>query len=121
MPSNLLIEQGATFSRLLTIKDDLGALIDLTGYQFSGMVRKGCGDTAAVASFSFSIADQVTNKGEVTFSLTPTQTSAIPTPGNSAPNRKNSLYTFDIEMTRVDLVVIRLLQGTVEVSPEATK
>ena len=121
LEENLILDQGSTLTNTLTIKDSAGVPIDLTGHSFSGMIRKSCADAAPVATFTCTILDQITNTGQMTFSLTPVQTAAIPTPGNTDYNRVSTIYTFDIEMTKPDTTKFRVIQGNIEVSPEATK
>jgi hypothetical protein len=123
LTSNLLIEQGSTFSRDCTVKDALGAAIDLTGYSVRGKIRVGCDSTTALAEFTCTIKNQSTNKGQFSFGLSATTTAALPVPENTSYIRVNALYTFDLELVypTPDTTVIRILQGTVEVSPEATK
>lgn len=118
--ADLLIEQGATFERKLVFKDDLGILLDLTGNVFSGQIRKKTDDPIILAQFSFVIANQITNKGEVTIKLTDAQTSAIPVSPQKFADRKIDKYTYDIERA-FGLQKNRVIEGFALISPEATK
>ena len=118
---NINIEQGSTFELPLMFTM-AGAPIDLTGYTFAGKIRETTSSPSAVANFSFAIANQFTNPGEVTASLSAATTAAIPAAVASASNpRPNKTYIFDIEATKPDLSVHRFIQGNAVLSPEVTK
>ena len=38
--ANLVIDQGTDFSKELTVTDDAGAVVNLTGYTAAGQIRK---------------------------------------------------------------------------------
>lgn len=114
------IEQGASFYRKLTIKDSVPALVDLTGYVYSGQIRTGPGQTPILASFSFNILNQATNKGEVEVTLTPADTAALPIKKQSGPGRSDISYAYDIFVTYPNGTKDRVLYGKVKVSPRVT-
>lgn len=115
--ANLLIQQGETFSRLITIEDSLGVPINLTGYTARAQIRLTAQSTTIAASFLCTFdADRST--GKITISLTDTQTSAITATGDTYSVL--STYTWDLEII-VGSTVTRLLNGTVTVSPEVTR
>jgi len=118
---DLTIEQGATFSRTLTLKDAQGVKLDLTGWTFRGQVRTSLAAVSSLASFSFAVANQTTNPGEVSFSLSATTTAGIPATQPSDPSRPDTVYIYDIEAVDAATTVYRLLQGQVYVSPEVTR
>lgn len=119
---DLLIEQGATFTRGLTFRDGAGALINLTGYTLRGQIRESLPSTTIIASFTTTIANQTTNEGEASFSLTATETAGLPLSVTSTGQaRKSSFYVYDLEAVKPDNTVDRILQGKVEVSPEVTR
>lgn len=118
---DLQIEQGATFSRTLTLKDAQGVKLDLTGWTFRGQVRTSLAAVSSLAAFTFAIANQITNPGEVSFSLSDVTTSGLPVTQPSDPSRPETVYIYDIEAVDDSLVVYRLLQGQVYVSPEVTR
>jgi hypothetical protein len=119
---NITIEQGASFSRTLTLKDSSGIPINLTGWTIRGQIRASQNASSALATFTGTVANQGTNPGEATISLTPTQTAAIPqNPDATTAQAKTINYLYDIEGLRPDTSVVRLLQGKVTLSPEITK
>jgi hypothetical protein len=118
---DIYIEQGASFKRKLTFKDSENTPIDLTGNTFEGKVKKNISDSAAVATFTITVLDQITNTGEVMVELTATQTSAIALKSQRTPTRSTEKFCYDIERTLPDLRKERVLEGIAEVSPEVTK
>jgi len=116
---NLLIEQGATFTRKLFFKDSSNAAIDLTGNAFAGQIRKSASDPTIIATFTCMITDAPA--GEVEISLTDSQTSAIPVKASTSPERESTEYAYDIERTISGGTKQRVLEGIASVSPEVTK
>lgn len=117
---NILIEQGATFSRVLTIKDESGSAIDLTGFSFAGQVRRRYSDSTVLGSFTFTILNQTTNKGQVSMVMSSTVTAAIPVDKSTDYTRKITYCTYDVEMN-TGSEKDRILEGTAEISPEVTR
>jgi hypothetical protein len=105
---NILIEQGATFSKTLTLKDEHDAPINLTGKTFASKLRRRHTDTAASATFTFTVINAAL--GTVRWSLTATQTAGI----LAEP------HYYDLEMTD-GATVTRLMEGTAFVNFEVTK
>jgi hypothetical protein len=116
---DLTIEQGATFKRVIKLYDSAGTAIDLTGKTFAGQLRKTYSELPSTA-FTFTLANQTTNPGEVEISLTAAQTRALKV--NPATNhyKCTTPYAYDIEMT-VGSDVSRILEGTAHISPEVTR
>lgn len=117
---DLYIEQGAKFYRTVTFKVN-NVAVNITGWTFRGQIRTSQTSADIVASFSFAIRDQVLYTGQVEITLSDVVTSAIPVPSTSRYTRKTSKYIYDIEVINTSGVVDRMLEGTVEVSPEVTR
>lgn len=117
---NFVIEQGATFSRVLIIKTSGGVPIVLTGNTIRGQIRSRTSDADALATFTCTLSDQDTAPGEVTISLTAAETTALNAGPQISARRKLAEYAYDIERVSGS-TVYRLLEGIVQVSPEATK
>ncbi len=118
---NLLIQQGETFSRVITITDNqtIPVPINLTGYTARASIRPTADSTVKTCDFVCTFdADRAT--GRITISLTDTTTSAIATTGKTAFD-KLAKYQWDMEIITADLKVTRLLNGQVDVSPEVTR
>ena len=118
---DITIEQGATFKITLTIKDELGVVIDLTGLTFRGKIKKSFADTDAQANFDFNVLDQTDplTKGMVEVILPADQTEAIPAPAKGNM-RTLTKMVYDIESENIGGDVVRWLQGSALISPEVT-
>ena len=107
---NILIEQGSTFTRTLTIEQTAGVPLNLTGYTFAGKLKRNFADANAAATFGLTVANVAA--GTVTWTLTSAQTDAL------APQ----VHRYDIEMTATSSgAVTRLLEGEAWVSASATR
>lgn len=104
--SNLVIDQGATFSTDLTLTDENGDALNLVGYTANSQMRKWYTSTNSV-SFS---ASTNTDTGTVTLSLTANQT-ALLTAGR---------YVYDVEISD-GTTISRIVEGIVTVSPNVTR
>lgn len=110
---NCKMEQGATFDGTVyppwAMLDSNGDIYDLSVWTPRAAMRKSYDSPTPAAIFTCQ-TDLVT--GQIQLYLTAAQTSAIPA-GD---------YVYDIEIATVDDgTVRRLVQGTITVSPEATK
>ena len=114
-----VIEQGATFSRVITWKDSSGVGINLTGYTVAGKVKK-TPESPPLFSFSVTVADQGTFPGKFTISLTATQTAALPTRPSVGAVREVLPLAYDIEASTGGIVT-RILEGVLSNSSEVTK
>ena len=109
---NMLIDQGATFSRVLTYKDDAGSAVNLTGYTARMQVR----DTYDAAGVALNLT---TENGGITLGGTAgTITLAAAATATAAIEAKP--YVYDLELVSGS-VVSRLIQGTFNVRPEVTR
>lgn len=109
--ANLIIEQGATFTSDVTVKDTDGSAFDLTGYSASAKMALGYASTRTRTTINTSINGDPTT-GIITLSLSPTETSNL-----EAPAR----YVYDVELLKAsDNSIIRVIQGIITVSPNVT-
>lgn len=106
---DITIQQGATFAKTLTLKDDNDTVINITNDTFRGQVRKQHSSTDIQASFNFVITDGA--NGVVSWALTPTQTEAM----------GNGKFVYDVEWVKADTTVVRLLEGVADTTPEVTR
>lgn len=118
---NIEIEQGASFYRLLTVKDNSGTPIDLTGYTFRGQVRSKYSDASILAAFTFTILNQVSATGQVEMTMTDIVTAGIPVASVSDNSRPSTPGIYDVEMVSGSGTVTRLLEGSADISPEVTR
>ena len=105
---NFTIEQGTTFSRVLTLQEN-GSAMNLTGYSVASQMRSTHDSSTVVATFSGSVTNA--SSGQLTLSLTNSQTSAI----------EEAIYVYDVEITSGAGAVTRILEGNVTVTPEVTR
>ena len=104
--ANLVIDQGTTFTTTINLTNDDGSEKDLSDYTVSSQIRKSY-YTSTYTAFSTSKVDLA---GEITLSLTATQTSAL----------KAGRYVYDLEITSSEETV-RVIEGIVTVTPEVTR
>ena len=105
---NFTIEQGTTFSRVLTLQEN-GSAMNLTGYSVASQMRSTHDSSSIAATITGTISNA--SSGQITLSLTNTQTSAI----------EEAIYVYDVEITSGAGAVTRILQGNVTVTPEVTR
>ena len=107
--SNLTIDQGSSFEIDLILSDENGTLVNLNGYTASSQIRKIYDSINVGAEFTTSIN---TAASKITLSLSPTQTS----------NLTSGKHVYDVELNKESNgEVIRVLEGLVFVTPQATK
>lgn len=107
---NILIEQGSTFSRNLTIEQTAGNPLNLSGYTLAGKMKRNFTDANAAATFAFTVTNAAA--GQATWNLTAAQTDQL------APQ----VHRYDIELTNTSTgVVTRILEGEAWVSASATR
>ena len=105
---NFILEQGATFNRQLTVKDD-GSVMNLTGYSVASKMRSTHDSSTVVGTFTCTISNA--SGGIITVSMPSSTTAAI----------EEAIYVYDLEITSGAGIVTRLLQGQITVNPEVTR
>lgn len=106
--ANLLIDQGCTFATSVTVTDQEGAPIDLTGFTGQGQLRKHYSSATPAANLTIQITPF---EGLVSLSLTANQTA------NVVAGR----YVYDVELTDTYGVVSRIVEGIATVTPQVTR
>lgn len=108
--AHLTIEQGATFSTDVTVKDNAGDVFNLTGYTASAKMAKGYASTRTRVVLTTAIGSPTT--GVITLSLSADETNNL-----DAPAR----YVYDVEILRTsDSTITRVIEGIITVSPSVT-
>ena len=107
--SNLFIDQGADFTTTVTINDSTGSALDLTGYTALAMIRKTYQSTTATTFTSTFVADRTT--GQITISLTDTQTAAL----------EDGRYVYDLVITNAAGSKTRVVEGIATVNPSVSR
>ena len=103
---NFVLDQGCTFSKVVTAKDTAGANVTISTGTAAGKMRKSYHSSNNVHAFTTAV-----DGSNVTISLTSTKTTSIP----------NGNYVYDIEYTQAGGEIERVVEGIITVSPEATK
>ena len=106
--SNIFIDQGATFTTTVTVTDANDSAVNLSGYSVAAQIRKRHQSTSSVA-FTASVSDA--SSGEITISLTPTQTTAL----------EQGRYVYDVLITASGGTKTRVVEGQVTVNPSVTR
>ena len=104
---NLVVDQGATFETVLTLTQDNGDLIDLTGYTGTAQLRK-----------------HYTSSNSTNFTVTLGGANGTVTLGMSANTTANVVagrYVYDVELVDSGNIATRLIEGIVTVTPQVTR
>ena len=105
---NFILEQGATFNRILTLKENNSAM-NLTNYTVASKMRSTHDSSTVVGTFTCTISDATA--GEITMQMTNSTTAAI----------EEGIYVYDLEITNSAGTVTRLMEGNITVNPEVTR
>ena len=110
---DIVADQGATFSRVITWKDSDGVPIDLNGYSARMQLRSQI-DSAGAAVFELTTENGRISlggtAGTITLSAAATATAAVPA----------DTYVYDLELVE-GATVTRLIQGEFELRGEVTR
>ena len=106
--SNIFIDQGATFTTTVTVTDANGDAVNLSGYSVAAQIRKTFLSSTATA-FTATISNA--SSGEITISLTPTQTTAL----------EAGRFVYDVLITASGGTKTRVVEGQVTVNPSVTR
>jgi hypothetical protein len=106
--SEIVIEQGATFSSTITVEDTNGDAVNLYAYTASSQMRK-----SYYSSTAYTITSEVTGtaNGQITISMTAANTA----------NLSAGRYVYDVKITSPTTVVTRVVEGIVTVLPSVTR
>jgi len=105
---NFILEQGATFNRILTLKEN-NAVMNLTGYSVASKMRSTHDSSTVVGTFTCTISDA--SAGQITMQMTNSTTAAI----------EEGIYVYDLEITNSAGTVTRIMEGNITVNPEVTR
>ena len=105
---NFTIEQGTTFSRILTLQEN-GSAMNLSGYSVASQMRSTHDSSTVVATFTANVSNA--SNGQITLTMSNSTTSGI----------EEGMYVYDVEITSGGGVVTRIMQGQVTTTPEVTR
>lgn len=106
--SNLFVDQGATYSNIITVAASNGQPLILTDYTVKSQMRKSY-QTSTAYNFTSSVYE-ATN-GKIRLQLTAEESRVIPA----------GRYLYDVEITSPSGNRTRVVEGIVTVIPEITK
>ena len=106
--SNIFIDQGATFTTTVTVTDANGDAVSLSGYSVAAQIRKTFLSSTATA-FTATISNA--SSGEITISLSPTQTTAL----------EAGRFVYDVLITASGGTKTRVVEGQVTVNTSVTR
>tara|TARA_Y100001972_G_scaffold118950_1_gene159659 strand:- start:1038 stop:1373 length:336 start_codon:yes stop_codon:yes gene_type:complete len=107
--TNIFIDQGATFSETITVKDTSGNALNLTGFTGIAQIRKSPSSSTSV-SFTVAFASDRTT-GQLTISLTSTQTAAL----------EAGRYNYDVLITASGGDKTRAAEGIANVNASVSR
>jgi len=105
--ANLIIDQGSTFSTDLTLTDENGDPLSLSGYTANSQIRRWYTSSNTTAVFTTSIN---TTSSTISLTLTANQTS----------NLTFGRYVYDVEITSGS-EVSRIVEGIITITPQVTR
>lgn len=105
--TNLFVDQGTTFSSVITLNNQDGSVMNLTGYTVKSQFRKSYQSSQG---YDFTATVYDATAGQIELALDATTTSSI----------KAGRYLYDVEIT-YNTQKYRVLEGIVIVTPEITK
>ena len=113
------IEQGATFELIFQVFDSNNAAISIAGATVRGKVKADLDSATALLTFTGSLVnDGSDGQGKVV--STAAETAALSLDASDAAERNLTNAVYDIEVEQTDGTVLRVLEGFVTISPEAT-
>lgn len=106
--ANIFIDQGTDFSITVDVTDTSGGALNMSGYSAAAQIRKTYGSSSVSSTFTTSIAEAT---GQVTLSLTDTQTTAL----------ESGRYVYDLNVTSTGGITTRVVEGQAIVTPGVTR
>jgi len=106
--ANIFIDQGTDFSITVDVTDTSGGALNMSGYSAAAQIRKTYGSSTVSSTFTTSIAEVT---GQVTLSLTDTQTTAL----------ESGRYVYDLNVTSGGGQTTRVVEGQAIVTPGVTR
>lgn len=106
--SNLFVDQGSTYSNIITVAASNTQPLNLTDYTVKSQMRKSY-QTSTAYTFTSSVYDAL--NGKIRLQLTSEESRDIPA----------GRYLYDVEITSPSGNRTRVVEGIVTVIPEITK
>lgn len=110
--NDIVFDQGADYTRTITLSNDDDTPINLTGYTIVGSMKKTYCQTNTDLAFTIVILDQGTNEGEFTFTIPAALSAALPC--------NHTSFVFDIKMTSAGGIKTRIAEGKAKMRLQVT-
>lgn len=109
---NLLIQQGADFSHVISLQNSDGSPMVLSGYSAKMQIRPAAGSATLILELSTANGRITINglAGQITLNIPNATTTTLVT-GSAV---------YDLEITDGSGIITRVMQGNVTLSPEVT-
>lgn len=105
--ANIYVDQGSTYSTVINMTDSNGNVINLTGYSFTGQIKKFYTSSNVM---NFAVAITSANTGDFTIGLD----------ANTTSNMEYGRYVYDVNATDVSNTVTRIVEGILTINPGVT-
>tara|TARA_B110000285_G_scaffold98998_1_gene112832 strand:- start:521 stop:871 length:351 start_codon:yes stop_codon:yes gene_type:complete len=106
---NIVIDQGADFSKNLTVTTDGSTAYDISGLTFTGQIRPSYESSTLTATFTASIVTAASGIYKITLTDTVTK------------NISAGRYVYDVMMTLTDSTIEVVQKGIITVNPRVTQ
>jgi hypothetical protein len=108
MTAYLDIDQGSDFSTEITLQNDDGTSMNISGFSIYSQFRKSYGSTTA---YQFNAVITNATQGKFKLSLAGSMSSSI----------KPGRYLYDVEIVNLTPARTRVVEGIITINPEITK
>ena len=106
---NFSIDQGADFSRTLTVTTDGSTAYDISSLTLQAQMRKSYDSSSATATFTATVVSGTDGTYKLTLSNLTTA------------DINSGRYVYDVELVLADSTIEKVHYGLITVHPEATK
>lgn len=107
--TDLTIDQGADFETTFDLVADDGTPVDITGFIFSGQIRKSYYSSNPTANLVITILNSVNGNTKISLGA-----------ANTA-NIISGRYVYDIKMKDSANVTTRVVEGIITITPQVTR
>ena len=107
--TDLTIDQGADFETTFDLVADDGTPVDITGYIFTGQIRKSYYSTNPTANLVITILNSVNGNTKISLG------------SSNTANIISGRYVYDIKMKDSMNVTTRVVEGIVTITPQVTR
>jgi hypothetical protein len=116
----MVVDQGSSFTRVVTWRDESSTPVNITGYTARMKVKRAYSSTSTLLSLTLSSGLSLGGTaGTITITITAGQTAALPVQVDGAI-RDPLVAVYDLELVSGSGQVTRLLEGNFIITPEVT-